>query len=48
MSSALCFMAPMSWSTPSSFQLVAIAPLTASWSSVFFRVFLIFAAVGLV
>ena len=32
MSSALCFMAPMSWSIPSSFQHVATAPLTVSWS----------------
>ena len=33
MSSARCFIAPMSWSTPSSFQQVAIAPLTVSWST---------------
>jgi hypothetical protein len=34
MSAAFSFMAPMSWSTPSSFQLVAMAPLTASGSIV--------------
>lgn len=39
MSVALAFMVPMSWSTPSSFQLVAIAPLTASGSSVVFPSF---------
>ena len=36
MSLALSFIAPMSWSTPSSFQQVATAPLTVSWSNEIF------------
>ena len=36
MSSALCFIAPMSWSIPNSFQHVATAPLTVSWSTEIF------------
>jgi len=39
MSVAFSFMAPMSLSTPSSFQLVATAPLTASGSSAVFPSF---------
>jgi len=36
MSVALSFIAPMSWSMPSSFQHVATAPLMVSWSTEIF------------